>query len=247
MDLTSLKQCFPVVDLEEVHGKSSFCVAAPGNFEETMEEVEQLVKASAKEREFEKHRKKHLMVEKFVQPQKQKPGLQVLDHTFVMWYLERPKNREWKECVKELAAFQSLQGFFAMYNAISPPSLLRNGHDYMLFKEGVKPMWEDDKNRKGGRWRVSIDVQRKERLLRTDSYWYELMLAFIRGDFTDDAEVLGIVVNRRAKADKISVWTRDANNKMANKRIGNELKVLLDIPNSESMVYTRHEVLEEAA
>ncbi|KAK0427895.1 hypothetical protein QR680_010481 [Steinernema hermaphroditum] len=244
MDLESYSKRFPVINFDNFKKSNGYCVTMPGNCEEALEDLDQLIKTSLKENEFTRRRRNHLMIEDFVK-YPLKPSLQSLENTFVMWYLERPKNREWKDCVKEVGAFQTLQGFFILYNAVSPPSHLRNGHDYMLFKEGVKPMWEDEKNRKGGRWRVSVDVQRKEYLVRTDSYWYELAMAFIRGIFTDDDNVLGIVVNRRIKADKISVWTRDAKNKATNARIGRELRALLDIPTSGNMLYTPHSVQEE--
>jgi translation initiation factor 4E len=59
---------------------------------------------------------------------------------------------------------------FSLVNFINPPSKLDNGSDYMLFKDGIQPMWEDVKNRAGGRWLLSVEKKRKEIL---DKYWEE--------------------------------------------------------------------------
>ena len=41
----------------------------------------------------------------------------------------------------------------------------------LVFQEGVKPMWEDDKNKTGGRWLVSFD--KKSKPTEIDRCWLE--------------------------------------------------------------------------
>jgi len=40
-----------------------------------------------------------------------------------------------------------------------------------MLKEGIQPMWEDQKNRKGGRWVINLD--KKKRNTELDSFWLE--------------------------------------------------------------------------
>lgn len=54
--------------------------------------------------------------------------------------------------------------FFSLFNHIKSVNDLAGGNDYSLFKEGIKPMWEDDKNKKGGRWLLNVDVRNKSSL-----------------------------------------------------------------------------------
>ena len=49
------------------------------------------------------------------------------------------------------------------------PNDLPNTSDYHLFKEGIKPMWEDDANRWGGKWLVRL----KKGL--ASKYWEDLV------------------------------------------------------------------------
>lgn len=92
--------------------------------------------------------------------------------------------------------------YFSLYNHIQTASGLNWGSDYYLFKEGIKPMWEDENNVKGGRWLVVVDKQKRAQLL--DHYWLELLMAIIGEQFEDHGEhICGAVVNVRQKGDKV--------------------------------------------
>ena len=66
-----------------------------------------------------------------------------------------------------------VEDFWALYNHIELASRLAAGCDYSLFKEGVKPMWEDDRNKKGGRWLINLD--KKQRASCLDNFWLEVV------------------------------------------------------------------------
>ena len=90
--------------------------------------------------------------------------------------------------------------------------------DYYLFKEKIKPMWEAEGNRGGGRWLLQIEKLKRE---QTDFFWLELLMAMIGEQFEELGEyICGAVVNVRNKGDKISLWTKDATKTEKNKRIG---------------------------
>uniref|UniRef100_A0A1I7YB70 eIF-4F 25 kDa subunit n=1 Tax=Steinernema glaseri TaxID=37863 RepID=A0A1I7YB70_9BILA len=163
-----------------------------------------------------------------------------LGRPFTMWYLRGDRNREWLDCLKQLVAFKTVEGFWAIYNHILPPSRLEFGSDYYVFRQGIKPMWEDDNNARGGRWIINVD--RLKRNTRLDAYWMELLVAMIGEQFEDNQYICGVVVNCRHKGDKISVWTRDAEQDEINLRIGKQLKTMMDIPDSEQLLYVAHKV-----
>lgn len=58
-----------------------------------------------------------------------------------------------------------------LYHHIKLPSELRQGHDYAVFKQGIRPMWEDDANKMGGRWLVSLE--KKQRNSDLDRFWLD--------------------------------------------------------------------------
>ena len=42
-----------------------------------------------------------------------------------------------------------------------------------LLQEGIKPMWEDERNKKGGRWLINLD--KKQRASCLDNFWLEVV------------------------------------------------------------------------
>lgn len=60
-----------------------------------------------------------------------------------------------------------------LYHHIKLPSELRQGHDYAVFKQGIRPMWEDDANKMGGRWLISLE--KKQRNSDLDRFWLDVV------------------------------------------------------------------------
>lgn len=58
-----------------------------------------------------------------------------------------------------VSLFDTVEDFWSLYNHIQSAGGLNWGSDYYLFKEGIKPMWEDVNNVQGGRWLVVVDKQ----------------------------------------------------------------------------------------
>lgn len=152
-----------------------------------------------------------------------------LQHRWVLWYLKNDRTKQWEDCLKEVATFDTVEDFWALYNHIQLASGLGWGSDYYLFKEGIRPMWEDKANVQGGRWLVQVEKNRRTEVL--DQYWLELLMAMIGEQFEDlGEEICGAVVNIRNKGDKVSLWTRNAAlESEMNKKMGLIVKQKLDL------------------
>ncbi|CAJ0931090.1 unnamed protein product, partial [Mesorhabditis belari] len=121
-----------------------------------------------------------------------------LQHRWALWYLKADRNKDWEECLKQVAVFETVEDFWSLYNHIQTASGLSWGSDYYLFKENIRPMWEDESNVKGGRWLVVVDKQKRQQLL--DNYWLELLMAILGEQFENHGEyICGAVVNVRQK------------------------------------------------
>ena len=72
------------------------------------------------------------------------------------------------------------------------------------FVEGVKPLWEDDNCAKGGR--VTLRFPKTH----TAKFWEDFLLALVGDQFTDDDEVLGLVLMLKFNGDSISIWHRSS-------------------------------------
>ncbi|CAO2614324.1 Eukaryotic translation initiation factor 4E [Lemmus lemmus] len=103
------------------------------------------------------------------------------------------------------------------------------GCDYSLFKDGIEPIWEDEKNKRGGRWLITLNKQQRQSDL--DRFWLETL-------YSDD--VCGAVVNVRAKGDKIAIWTTECENRDAVTHIGRVYKERLGLPPKIVIGYQSH-------
>ncbi|CAG9560744.1 unnamed protein product [Danaus chrysippus] len=150
-----------------------------------------------------------------------------LQNTWSLWFYDNDRNKSWEENQIELTSFDTVEDFWRLYHHIKLPSELRQGHDYAVFKQGIRPMWEDDANKMGGRWLISLE--KKQRNSDLDRFWLDVVLLLIGENFEYAEEICGAVVNVRAKLDKIGVWTADTSKQQANLEIGRKLKEQLGI------------------
>lgn len=59
--------------------------------------------------------------------------------------------------------------------------------EYFFFKEGIQPLWEDESNKKGGKWSFSFaNTQLGSRKLGICLFWELLLLKLVSGKFIDD-------------------------------------------------------------
>jgi translation initiation factor 4E len=98
----------------------------------------------------------------------------------------------------------NVDDFWTFYRHLKRPSELPHVTDYHFFKDGIRPIWEDDDNKNGGKWIIRL---RKDVANR---YWEDLLLALIGDQFVDcGEEICGTVLSVRNGEDILSVWTRN--------------------------------------
>lgn len=75
-----------------------------------------------------------------------------------------------------------------------------------FFREGVRPIWEDEENKDGGKWTIRL----KKGV--ADRYWEALLMAIVGDQFgkadKKDDEVMGVVVAVRNGEDVLSLWLK---------------------------------------
>lgn len=185
-----------------------------------------------------------------------------LMHKWTLWFTKPPtgKGDNWAELLKEVITFNSVEEFWGIYNNIAPVSELALKSDYHLFKEGVRPEWEDLQNKHGGKWSYSF---KEKRNMPIDDIWLHTMLAAIGEtlESEDDGEVMGVVVNVRKAFYRVGVWTRTIGKSIPNRgdgdvaggkgrtpekgrailmEIGNRFKEVLRLPANEVLEFSGH-------
>lgn len=113
---------------------------------------------------------------------------------------------EYEKTLHPIASVDTAEQFFSVYQHLKRPSTLPLVSDYHLFKKGIRPIWEDDENKSGGKWVVRL----KKGV--ADRYWENLLLAIIGDQFGEASdEVCGVVLSVRNGEDIISIWARAEN------------------------------------
>ncbi|XP_034118728.1 eukaryotic translation initiation factor 4E1 [Drosophila albomicans] len=161
-----------------------------------------------------------------------------LHSEWTLWYLEPDRSKSWEEMLHEVASFKTVENFWSLINHIKTPSEIKMGSDYCLFKKGIRPMWEDEANVKGGRWVITLNKTNKNDL---DNFWLDTMLVLIGESCDYSAELCGAVVNIRKKNNKISIWTANGNNEEAALEIGGKLRDGLRMESAYVLQYQLHE------
>ncbi|KAI4859627.1 eukaryotic translation initiation factor 4E [Hypoxylon rubiginosum] len=185
-----------------------------------------------------------------------------LQNKWTLWFTKPSsgKGDNWNDLLKEVITFNSVEEFWGIYNNIAPVSDLALKSDYHLFKEGVRPEWEDPQNKHGGKWSYQF---KDKRSVDINDLWLHTMLAAIGETLEDedDGEVMGVVVNVRKAFYRIGVWTRTIGKSIPGrgdgdvaggkgrsvekgqeilKAIGRQFKTVLKLPEAEIVEFSGH-------
>jgi len=168
-----------------------------------------------------------------------------LENKWVLWYDSRrlhanANDKNWMDTLQIVATFSTVEDFWSTYNHIKRPGDLEYGANYHMFKDKIKPMWEDDANKKGGKWVVTLS---KEDAARIDDLWELLLLSMI-GEYLDEGvagdQICGAVLSRRKPFPRLSVWTRDTENMAAVKSVGSRIRSVLKLTDKTLLEYQSH-------
>ncbi|KAL9591884.1 MAG: hypothetical protein Q9179_007276 [Wetmoreana sp. 5 TL-2023] len=162
-------------------------------------------------------------------------GEHPIKYTWVVWY--RPptsKFQDYEKSTVPLAHFSTIESFWTVYTHLKRPSSLPSVSDYHLFKKGIRPVWEDEENKKGGKWIVRL----KKGV--SDRYWEDLLLAIVGDQFAEAGEeVCGAVLSVRSGEDVLSVWTRIDGGR--NIKIRETIKRVLAFPPDTTIIWKSHD------
>ncbi|KAL2887817.1 Eukaryotic translation initiation factor 4E type2 [Ceratocystis lukuohia] len=161
-----------------------------------------------------------------------------LRNKWVFWF--RPPTSksqgfvDYEKTLHAMAHCSSIEEFWAVYSHLKRVSTLPQVSEYHFFKWGIRPIWEDEENKKGGKWVVRL----KKGV--ADRYWEDLLFALIGDQFSDAGEeVCGAVVSVRTGEDIISIWTRTDGGRVL--KIRETMKHILNFPGNTRVEFKSHD------
>mmetsp|Transcript_26142 Transcript_26142/g.77553 ORF Transcript_26142/g.77553 Transcript_26142/m.77553 type:complete len:201 (-) Transcript_26142:191-793(-) len=164
----------------------------------------------------------------------------MLEHKWTLWF-DNPQTKQtmnkYGQSLRSVYTFETVEDFWCLYNNIRTPGQLQPSATFYLFKEHIEPKWEDKENEYGGCWTASVNKGPNGKT-QLDAWWLNGVLACIGEQFTHGDEVCGIAVNIRPKGDRLELWTKTAMNEAEQVKIGRELKMHLDMPDTVKIGYS---------
>ena len=137
---------------------------------------------------------------------------------------------EYESQVKKIAEFDTIEDFWAIYQHLKKPDNCKPGIEFQLFKEPIKPMWEDENNKNGGKLTL------KTKKDYTTIIWEELLLAFIGAVLPEKVhdEINGIVFSSKKGFNTLQIWFKNYDNNL-NAELEQCIRDLIQIPNEVPM------------
>lgn len=135
-----------------------------------------------------------------------------------------------------------VEDFWRMYNNLYTVTEIIPNTDYLMFRKGIRPEWEDPWNKKGGKWVVTLPIE-EDMEEEAEQAWMQLLMHMIGGQFPDDCYELinGAIFSVREKHWRMTLWCNDNNNIPKLRRIGNKFKELCNFPSKFKVIYQIHE------
>jgi len=150
-----------------------------------------------------------------------------LRHTWVIWeqlaQTAAERGGSYSASTNRVASFGAVKGFWKYWNHLPQPSMLLDGKKFvrvngeqksvvdalMLFREGIKPEWEDAVNAEGGHFQFQLNKNLGGGVI--DEYWNNVVLAMIGGVLNPVDMITGIRLvdklnNKRLPHIRIEVW-----------------------------------------
>jgi len=140
--------------------------------------------------------------------------------------------KEYENQVKKIAEFDTIEDFWAIFQHLRKPDSCKPGIEFQLFKEPVKPLWEDENNKNGGRMSLKL------RKGYTTIIWEEMIFAMIGDVLPDNVKdaINGIIVTSRKEYNTLQIWINHFDVKIRG-QIESCLRDLLQMPTEIGFEY----------
>lgn len=151
-----------------------------------------------------------------------------LRYTWTIWeqimQQSDAKNSAYSDATHKVANFSTVKGFWKYWNHLPQPSELLDGKKFvrdngvdsrsivdalMLFRDGIKPEWEDSTNATGGHFQFQLKPQLGGGVI--DELWNNIVLGMIGGTIQPAEMVTGVrlvdkLTQNKMAAIRIEVW-----------------------------------------
>uniref|UniRef100_A0A8D8A2G1 Eukaryotic translation initiation factor 4E type 2 n=1 Tax=Culex pipiens TaxID=7175 RepID=A0A8D8A2G1_CULPI len=154
--------------------------------------------------------------------------------------------RDYEKSVISDTGYQQLQRIYSTEHEILINMTTGIAKSFPIYREpiffrsslfpqsGIKPMWEDPGNVRGGKWVIRLKKN------KIDRAWENVCMAMLGEQFLVGPEICGVVLSTQFPEDLLSIWNRTATDTTSTNRIRDTLRRILNLPPSTHMEYKPH-------
>ncbi|TKY88509.1 hypothetical protein EX895_002497 [Sporisorium graminicola] len=133
----------------------------------------------------------------------------------------------WEANLRTIGSYSHVSTFLSCFSKLHRPSQLERHSSYHVFKDGIKPMWEDPRNADGGKWVITF---RQRNAALVDRSWLWLVLGLIGEELDGADECCGAVCSVKPRGDRIALWIKKGVSGVDGcNRVGRRLVELLEL------------------
>ncbi|KAI5170767.1 translation initiation factor 4E [Nematocida sp. LUAm3] len=151
----------------------------------------------------------------------------------------KEETEDFQSKIKEEAKIMNVNEFLYVLRRFKRLSTIKLITDICLFKDGVRPMWEDPSNKSGGKWILKVKKNTAEQRLFEKLVIWMGILPF------KTMEVNGVLISVRNHQTILSIWTKTCPTQEEAEKQEEEIKEMLELKptihltfkdNNESMI-----------
>ncbi|CCH62315.1 hypothetical protein TBLA_0H00220 [Henningerozyma blattae CBS 6284] len=164
-----------------------------------------------------------------------------LNTKWTLWYTKPAidKSESWSDLLRPVTSFKTVEEFWAVQQNVPEPRDLPMKSDYHVFRNDIRPEWEDAANAKGGKWSAQIRGNKHSEI---NQLWLKAVLSVIGETVDEDeSEVNGVVLSVRKGNFKIALWTK-SESKEPLQKIGARFKKILELEDDEHLDFFPHSI-----
>jgi translation initiation factor 4E len=142
--------------------------------------------------------------------------LHPLNSRWALWAQKKVKKAagaSWYEGYVCLGRFDTVEGFWQLHSHLLRPEMVQGSADLMLFRDGIRPVWEDEANKGGGKWTLRM------KKAGASLVWEELLLNLIGETLDCGSDICGAIISLRFQDSNISLWHRSADSEHFTSRL----------------------------
>ncbi len=134
------------------------------------------------------------------------------------------KHEDFSGMIKEITEITSVERFKEIYSHLKKPDEAYIGIEISMFKNKIKPVWEEEANKNGGKINLKIKKDMANNL------WDELVMRFYTNSFPyiDNNEINGILYTVKASFIGIQLWFKNYNSQF-NSQLASSLREIFSL------------------